>query len=534
MPYPNEIVEHLAQEHALSHEQQQKLVETLQVDGMKELIEGKWIVPEILLNQLKSSGEWFVLPSIKAQMLVSTYQTVKDHDLFKTRQVLLSAMLLWVENQEETYAYIISPNLANLVIEDKSLLDKLKDAANTNFEKLKAWDSIKIGIQELKNLPGSQSHKKKRRAHKLMGKIAEIQDFVISDPFQNEYLMFSFVLFNYANAEPEHLKNAARQYFTQLFSEQNKKILQIDFAPKPDGDQLGQKMFIQYQAPDSENKLRIAYYVKTHQHGSNSRASSSKSVDAKELFIYKVFEYIGIGPKAYFFFNPLSVGGFFIATQDMSFTKQPNKTKFFHTYEKILKSSELQKSFLKKDEATYQALSSMDILARIFRLRDVTTNSGNFGCVLSDIRQKWQIIDFIIDSFGTYGYDDIFTGFKNGNGMYNYHGFLGEILRDRPEVDRIQTGFTVIEILESGRMRHSYDNDKKLPLLEAIEKAYAEIVDYISKNGKDIGLEVRPALKDLEQYKNNVIDNFTALATHIKSTQTQVLVTTSNFGISGK
>jgi hypothetical protein len=132
------------------------------------------------------------------------------------------------------------------------------------------------------------------------------------------------------------------------------------------------------------------------------------------------------------------------------------------------------------------------------------------------MRQKWQIIDFIVDSSSTYVYEDIFGGFKKTNGMYNYHGFLGEILRDRPEADRMQTAVTVIETLENGQVRHSHENEKKLPLLKAIEKAYAEIVDYISKNGKDIGLEVIPALQDLEQYKKNVTENFIVLAASIK------------------
>lgn len=521
MPYPNEIVQQLAQKYSLSPDLQQQLEETLKIDGMEELINDERITPDILLNQHTNSQVWFVLPSIKAKMLVSTYQTIKEHALIKTRHVPFSKMLLWVENQEETYAYIISPNLANAVIENETIIDKLKATANTDFETLKTWDAIKTDIQKLKDLPWSESHKKKRRANKLMTRITAIQNFVISDPFKDEYLIFTIELFQYANAEPEHLKNAASQYFTQLFSEQNKKILQIVFAPKPDGDQMGQKMIIQYQPSNSENQHRIAYYIKTHQHGSNSRRSSSKPVDAKELFIYKVFEYIGMGPKAYFFFNPLSVGGFFIATQDMSFTKQPDKTKFFHTYDKIQKSSELNQSFLKKDEITYQALSSMDILARIFHLRDVTTNPGNFGCVSSDSQQKWQIIDFIVDSFEAYGYDNIFKGFSQGNGMYHYHGFLGEILRERPEAERIRTGVAVIETLECGRMRHSYDNDRKLPLLKAIEEAYVEIKDYINKNGKDIGLEVMPALKDLEQYKNDVTGNFIELASQIKSSQPQ-------------
>ena len=515
MPYPDEPYNQLTQQYSLSDDLKQTLLETLKIDGMKDIVEGGWITPDVLVKQHTSLNKCFVLSPIKAQMLVLTHQAIRDDERIKSKKTLFSNMLMWLESNDEPYAYIISPSLAKDTLSNDTIITELNKAAKEYPAEMKKWDEIRAEIQEINNLPHSKLTKRKSLATNVIEKIAPLQSFIENFmSLKSEFFSSSIVLFQYINQQTKPLEEAAKIYFEALLKAQGKKIVAINFFSKPDGDQLGRRMQIEYQHPDSKNKHRIMYHIKTHQHGSTSRGSSTKPVDAKELFIYKVFQYIGFGPKVHFFFNSLSRGGFFIATQDAAFTKQTARTKLFSTYEQMR-----DKNLLSEDEETYTNLSSLDILSRIFNIRDVTTNPSNFGCTLiNNTDRKWQILDFRIETYDQYTYNGIFEGFRAGNGMYNYHGFLGNTLRDRPENDRMKTAAKVIDILENGCASYSRQGDTKLPLLPGIEKAYAEIVEYIKENGANLELEIAKALDDLARYKNDIQKNFNELATKIKET----------------
>lgn len=90
------------------------------------------------------------------------------------------------------------------------------------------------------------------------------------------------------------------------------------------------------------------------------------------------------------------------------------------------------------DDETKKGIIRMDILTRIFRLQDLAVNHNNFGCVAVDGRSKWKIIDFKTDMLDRYGYVDIFGGFQDGNGMFQYEGFLYDILLSPPLQNRFR------------------------------------------------------------------------------------------------
>jgi len=144
-------------------------------------------------------------------------------------------------------------------------------------------------------------------------------------------------------------------------------------------------------------------------------------LDFKELFIYKVLEFLEIGPRVHFFKVPVLKDGFFIMTEDLStpngkFTEMGkiNSRLENHLISELMKLQEGETDQSKYK--TFQALRGLlelDTINRIFKLHD--SNDGNFGFInttpsesSSPLRislrmaQKWlsqehefKIVDFI-------------------------------------------------------------------------------------------------------------------------------------------
>ncbi|KAI8892755.1 hypothetical protein BC833DRAFT_519726, partial [Globomyces pollinis-pini] len=92
-----------------------------------------------------------------------------------------------------------------------------------------------------------------------------------------------------------------------------------------------------------------------------SMSKSRKLPDAKELFVYKLLENIGLGPKCYFFWpSNGSTKTILIGTEGIDLKFYTNET----TTNSIQEKMELLK---------------LDLISRILCISDSTTNSGNFG-----------------------------------------------------------------------------------------------------------------------------------------------------------
>ncbi|KAI1727791.1 hypothetical protein Ddc_05110 [Ditylenchus destructor] len=116
------------------------------------------------------------------------------------------------------------------------------------------------------------------------------------------------------------------------------------------------------------------FYIKTHQDGPESRSSKSTNPpDLKELFIYKVLEFTGIGPEAHFILpSHTSRKTIYIATREIQDLR---------LLEKLSKSGEMTPDM-------WKAMLTFAWLGIIFRLQDMHQQN----CGMADGLPK--IVDF--------------------------------------------------------------------------------------------------------------------------------------------
>lgn len=380
----------------------------------------------------------------------------------------------------------------------------------------KQWLELKKKLIEINALPRSKTTDRRRQSQDALGKATELKALMKKYSFLfEEYLELIGTLVQYINEQVKPLEEASILYFKELFQKNGQPIIdEPNFFPKKGGDQLGRRMRIEYLvSKDSKEKRTVDYFIKTHQGGAKSGQSSTRPLDPKELFVYKVLEYTGIGSKVHFFFNPLSPGGFYIANQDCGFSKstEKQKNKSFITLE-ALKEKEEATLIHSMNGFIYSGFACADILSRLFYLSDILTNSGNSGFVLNPPQYKFKVIDFSVrGTQGSYFSDNIFEGgYLKANGAFNYSGdvFLKKYLNDVSKTDKIRIAQEVQEKLFS-------KSGKNLPLLEAIDKAAREVLRFVNENYLNLGIQQIPPLSassesdhDFHQYVRDVKKNY--------------------------
>lgn len=332
----------------------------------------------------------------------------------------------------------------------------------------------------------------------------------------------------------------------------------IQFLPKATGQQVGTKVII----PDTANAggLKV-FYVKSHQEFCSkshpqlgTRTSNGLGfVDLKELFMYKVLEKIGYGPKTEFMIDrDISRSrveeGIMIVTQDSGYTKTPGlQNKSFKTFGEIRR----ELSDGEVDEKTRMDVSIIDALSRIFLLDDVMVNDGNFGRIdrvnlatQEQMPPKWKVLDFkspqVPKGKQHYGEDkylygpyyggrlDITHGFSTGNFSHDYpeDSPISSILRDRKAQE--QQG-EVMRILESGRATKS--GGAKKGLEQAIAESFQDIISFLESNTEHLRLkdgdvykeQTQKRIDDLSCYCSCVTNNFYNLARGVKERELQAV-----------
>jgi hypothetical protein len=453
---------------------------------------------------------------LRETLMAEGIQTAIDADFDPANLIILL----------ETPAYIsvLSPAAAQQIVANPMLLEELRELAAANSEAWTAWNEIKSEIQEIHNLPPRQNKFKVTLTRELYPKLISFSNGELAEFLRTHFIMkeelriISQSLAQYLNILAEPIQESATIYFTALFERMGRTISEIRFTPKRSGVQLGTTMAIEYT--DDDKPQIITYYIKTHQHGSTSQVSSVKPIDLKEIFIYKVLEYIGYGPKTHFFFNPLSSGGFFIATQDAAFTKVSGKEKVFEMFDEIVDNYERTHASTDHNVARRNIIA-LDILSRILRISDTTTNPGNYGRVtVNGERTKWKLLDFRVQSEPdiTYLRREIFEDFRIGNGVFNYDArefFRGVFRVSATERRKFSMAHEIIKEFREGKPCQSREN-KKMPLSDAIKRAFDEIRDYVTGHGDSLRLDRNAALNDLARYFEAIKQNFGILAKGIE------------------
>lgn len=299
---------------------------------------------------------------------------------------------------------------------------------------------------------------------------------------------------------------------------------QVKCSPKISGQQVGAIVTV-YDEKSKENPSKT-FYVKSHQEFCSksdpllgSKTSNGVGfVNLKELFMYKVLEKTGYGPKTEFMIDKdISQSGveegIMIITQDSGYTKQPLiKDKSFKTFNEL--KSDLQTRELEDiDDGTKKDIMVIDMISRMFLLEDAMINEGNFGKIevkekdSKEIKSKWKLIDFISPQVkkgkeylkekaylytNYYGGSNIAYGFKTGNFSHTYQENtpVNKILESRK--DEKLLGST-LNILEKGK------GGKKIGVKQAIDESLEEILSFLKTNKTALRLEDEDGVKERTQ-----------------------------------
>lgn len=330
---------------------------------------------------------------------------------------------------------------------------------------------------------------------------------------------------------------------------------QVQCLPKPTGAQVGAKIVI----PDPVNHgHHKAFYVKAHQEFCSksdpqlgTRTSNHLGfVDLKELFMYKVLEKMGYGPKVEFVVAKSSASpgieeGIMIATQDSGYTKTPNaKDKTFRTFDQIREEIDPETS----SKETREDLVAIDMISRVFSLGDVMINAGNFGRVDRSDKEsgermpdKWKILDLLVpkaegDTEDRYNYtalnrkygQDIAGSFiaRNGNPAHTYDSEspVSRVLRARETEELWQ------EVLANLGGEKQGSSGQKPGIIEAISLAKQDVLLFLEQNQQALRLNEESGerkeltgrrLADLDAYCRCASQNFNDLAQGITEYQQQ-------------
>ena len=273
---------------------------------------------------------------------------------------------------------------------------------------------------------------------------------------KERYELFNTVLpliAEYVDGNTEIIQSAVERYFLiqHCKASLDECLFQISFHPKKSGIQTG------FTCDVSNGSQTVRYYIKSHQYGPTAdNVKSIRPPYTKELFVYKILQFIGIGPQ----------------TQFIIPSHGTKKTIYIATKECHL----VLLSSLTKDTANNDALLQLDLISRILCLRDCTTNTSNCG----QVGDKAMIVDFRIEKQSS-GYDkaDILDKFKEGNSEFHYCGLM-------------ETAVKTPHTVKMDIMKKSLD---EWNLLECIERAESEINVLVKSFGDTLQFE-----DDLSQY----------------------------------
>ena len=375
------------------------------------------------------------------------------------------------------------------------------------------WDTLENSSISFDNAA------KRSNIYRIITKIDKIDSF--SEEFE---ILYARSMRAYRAAEKVHLdrlKNIVGNFFESKFPNST-----ITTSDKMNGDQLGE--VVKVTEPNGES---TRYFVKTHSAGKKAeKSSAAKKVNPKELFVYKVLEYLGVGPKTYF--TGRSDTDIYIITKDVAaegtfdifetLRKSDagkrreiwGRLEDIDTTQETINYLEIEQS-LQGDDASQNYLkqvTTIDLLSRLMNLSDLLNNSDNYGFLISDKQDSkvsLKIIDFRVVEMDDYNAtNDNFRGFEAGNGRFNYgstHKTLRYPLRDRALVDRTRSA---LYAMTEGSLK-----DMKL----AIENAFNDTASFFRENESLFEESIKFYLDDLVAYRNAIDGNFELFKTKLEN-----------------
>lgn len=282
---------------------------------------------------------------------------------------------------------------------------------------------------------------------------------------------------DFDNLPRQQFQNKASEYFINLGAKD------VDFKDKMGGDQLGNRIIV-----NLKDGQEVTYHAKTHRGGLKSQhSSSSQPVDLKELLIYKILEFSGIGSETHFFYDDIK--NFYIATKDVGYDDKNMKQREFLTYEKIRENNSSEE--LLKNSLIVNGFIKADIISRLLSLSDVINNGGNTGISSSE---QFKIIDFNPPVTKEYKNPKVFEDWLSGNNQYNYSDpTVISILKNKSKEEKIESSLYSVKQLDG------FDN--------YIKKSYEVVANYMDKVP---GIETFQ-VEDLNFYTESILENYKLL-----------------------
>jgi hypothetical protein len=262
-------------------------------------------------------------------------------------------------------------------------------------------------------------------------------------------------------------------------------------SKKKNGVQLG--LIAKIGLKEEGNKLTTINHIKTHQNGTSLAKHERGTIDLKEIFIYKFFEFISIGPEMYFYFDDFNSRSFFIASRDLG---QDFRT--LTDFEEETLNEEFEKNLDLKN-----GLIVADFFSKLLFLSDITTNPSNFGFLKDNDKNVIKIIDF-------YSKTDEFT--KSYLEKYDFYdtfftatslaskGILAKYYRKIDKCSRISVA---LNILNDFNIKSSLEKTTEW-IKKYTSENYQQIFDKDSKIDSD-------SIETIRNSKENEFDEFVKL-----------------------
>lgn len=279
----------------------------------------------------------------------------------------------------------------------------------------------------------------------------------------------------------------------------------------------------------------------------NYYETTYSKVNFKELFIYKVLESMGLGPKVYFLVNPYLKDGLYIISENLNdqnkefieISKFGNE-EFYEVLEPLMK---LIKGEY-KDNKIYDSynglvdLLEIDIINRIFTLNDF--NSDNFGILkekqnLIESNADWislhhifKIIDFLpsIKVSEKYIDENISKNYLEGNSttkFSNYTIMYTAIYRgfDRPlkfykgiDINKLKQKYLEEKLFFGKKAIENIEKRCGGQLNIVLQNSKENIINFIKQNQNNIDLSndyLCEGFEDLDSYINGILINYKTL-----------------------